>query len=235
VKAYCVILAGGTGSRMGADVPKQFIALSGVPIIIRTIRRVMECKRFEKIVVAIHPDWDVRFHEMLVQGGISPTDVLVAIGGEKRHDSIANALRAIHEYAYVSEEDVVVIHDAVRPFVGVSVLNESVNAAFKYGACVATLPAVDTMLEVEDGIVKQVPPRTRLFHGQAPDSARILLFEKALASLTAEERNTITGTAQILVVKGVPVKAIAGNPENVKITTPPDMEFAARYLESKEL
>lgn len=233
VKSYCIILAGGVGSRMGGETPKQFLPVCGTPIIIWTIRRILGCRGFEKLVVAIHPSWEGEFRRMVADAGIDEGKLLLTHGGKERHDSIAKALVAIHAYSDVAEEDVVVIHDAVRPFVTVDILERSISAASEYGACVATIPAIDTMLKVEDGVVVSVPRRASLYHGQAPDSARILLLERALASLTQEERRTITGTAQILVVKGIPVKAIAGNPRNMKITTPTDMELAERYLKEQ--
>ena len=94
----------------------------------------------------------------------------------------------------------------------------------------AVLPAVDTMLEVSDGMVVAVPSRARIFHGQAPDSARILLLERAINDLSAEERRVITGTAQILVAKGIPVRTISGDRYNMKITTPADIEIAESFL-----
>jgi len=220
---------------MGGNIPKQFLSIAGAPIITWTIRRVLECPRFEKVVVAVHPDWEDGFRRMMADAEIDVEKVLLTHGGKERHDSIANAIAAIHAYNDVGEEDVVVIHDAVRPFVTVDILERSISAASEYGACVATIPAIDTMLKVEDGVVVSVPQRASLYHGQAPDSARILLLERALASLTQDERRTITGTAQILVVKGIPVKAIAGDTRNMKITTPSDMELAEKYLKEQNL
>lgn len=220
---------------MGGNIPKQFLSIAGAPIITWTIRRVLECARFEKVVVAVHPDWEDGFRRMMADAEIDDEKLLLTHGGKERHDSIANALTAIHAYKDVGEEDVVVIHDAVRPFVTVDILERSISAASEYGACVATIPAIDTMLKVEEGVVVSVPQRASLYHGQAPDSARILLLERALASLTQDERRTITGTAQILVVKGIPVKAIAGDTRNMKITTPSDMELAEKYLKEQNL
>lgn len=228
-----VILAGGTGTRMGAVVPKQFLPLCGEPIIVHTVRRILECARFDKVVVAVRSDWRVRLQVMLADAGIYDPRILITSGGKERHDSIMSALKAIHDSAEVVEEDVVVIHDAVRPFVSRDILEASIDAASKYGACVATLPAVDTMLEIEDGFVKSVPPRSSLVHGQAPDSARILLLERALRSLTDEERKSITGTAQILVMSGILVRTIPGDPRNIKITTSVDMEIGERYMEAR--
>jgi 2-C-methyl-D-erythritol 4-phosphate cytidylyltransferase len=235
MKAYCVILAGGVGRRMGGEIPKQFLPVAGKPIIIWTICRVLECREFDGVVVAIHPDWELAFREMLKKAEIESDKIILTHGGKERNDSIQNAISAIHGQGGVGDDDVVVIHDAVRPFVTVDILERSISAAAEYGACVATIPAIDTMLKVEDGVVVSVPQRASLYHGQAPDSARILLLERALASLTQDERRTITGTAQILVVKGIPVKAIAGDTRNMKITTPSDMELAEKYLKEQNL
>lgn len=219
---------------MGGDLPKQFIELKGVPIIIRTLRRVLQYQNFSAIVVAIHPEWEQFFRKMLEKNQIDMSRLIITHGGSERLASILNTLKAAKEFTRIGEEDVVVVHEAVRPFVSLKVLNDSVKAAAEYGACVATLPAVDTMLVVKDGIVSEVPPRSELFHGQAPDSSRLLLLERAIHALTSEERKMITGTAQICVVKGIPVKAIPGDPNNIKITTPHDLEVAERILAEGE-
>lgn len=230
MNAFCSILAGGIGKRMGGQMPKQFIPLKGVPIIIRTIRRILACKEFTAVVVAVHPEWETYFFEMLAKYTIDLSRVVICHGGAERHDSILNTLAAAKAKFDVGEDDVVVVHDAVRPFVSAAVLKDSISAASQYGACVATLPAVDTMLVVKDGVVVEVPDRAKLYNGQAPDSAKLLLLERAILSLTPEERKTITGTAQICVVKGIPVKSIQGDPNNIKITTPRDLEVGERIL-----
>lgn len=230
MKAFCVILAGGVGARMGSQIPKQFLKLKGDPIIVWTIRRVLECSDFTNVVVAVHPEWETQLREMLIAGAIPADRIIITKGGAERHDSILNALKAIHQHYDVGNDDVAVICDAVRPFVSVNTLKASIVTAAEYGACVAAVPAVDTMLEVKDGVVVSVPPRKNLFHGQAPDSARILLLERTIESLSEYERKTITGTAQILVLRGFPVKAIPGDPQNFKITTPADFENAERIL-----
>ena len=230
MKAFCSILAGGVGKRMGGELPKQFIPLKGVPIIIRTIRRILVCEEFTAVVVAVHPEWETYFSEMLAKYATDLARVVICYGGAERHDSILNTLAAAKAKFDVGEEDIVVVHDAVRPFVSAAVLKDSISAASQYGACVATLPAVDTMLVVKDGVVVEVPDRAKLFNGQAPDSAKLLLLERAILSLTPEERKVITGTAQICVLKGIPVKAIQGDPNNIKITTPHDLEVGERIL-----
>lgn len=234
MRTFCSILAGGIGKRMGGDTPKQFLPLAGTPIIIRTLQRVVQFGKFDAIVVAIHPDWEAELCSLMKSNSLDASRIILCPGGKERHDSIMNTLIAIKRNYEVSESDVVVVHDAVRPFVSDAVLEASIEGAAQYGASVATLPAVDTMLKVQDGLVVNVPPRAELFNGQAPDSARLLLLERAINSLTEDERKIITGTAQICVVKGIPVKAVPGDPNNIKITTPHDLEVAARILESLE-
>lgn len=233
-RAFCILLAGGTGSRMGGALPKQFLPLKGVPIIIRTLRRVLECRSFAAVVVAIHPEWEEDFRALLPQYAVDESRIVVVHGGAERHDSILNALKAARRHFDVTEADVVVVHDAVRPFVSRRVLDDSVAAAAEHGACVAACPAVDTMLVVRDGMVVEVPKRSELYNGQAPDSARLLSLERAIESLSADERRAVTGTAQICVLKGIPVKAIKGDPDNIKITTPHDLEVGERIVESQE-
>lgn len=230
--AYGVILAGGVGKRMGQEIPKQFIQLRDVPIIIRTIRCFLSCHSFRSVVIAIHPEWNDFFLEILANHEIDTKRILVVPGGEERYDSILNALRAIRQNFPVDESDVVVIHDAVRPFVSLNLLENSIAASMKYGACVATVPATDTMLVVKEGMVVDVPRRSELYNGQAPDSVRLMDLERAIDSLTNEEKKMITGTAQICVLKGIPVRAIPGEYSNIKITTPHDLEVGGQILDS---
>ena len=230
MNAYCAILAGGSGSRMGSGIPKQFLMLKDAPIIIHTLRRVLSFNLFKMIIVAVHSDWEKYLCSLLDEYQIDKGLLIVTKGGKDRVDSIRNTLSALRLKADAVDADIVVVHDAVRPFVGRDVMVRSIDAASEYGACVATIPATDTILCIDDGLVVAVPPRNRLFHGQAPDSAQLCLLEKALGSLSAAEQETITGTAHILVEKGVRVRSISGDVRNIKITTPSDMELAERFM-----
>lgn len=230
MKAYCAILAGGTGVRMGGDTPKQFLMLNDAPIIVHTVRRILSFNLFERLVVVVHPQWKDFFLSLAHKYDIAFNRIVVTHGGADRIDSIKNALSALRSMRNADDKDIVVVHDAVRPFVSREIMASSVNCAAEHGACVATVPAADTILEVEDGVVVSVPTRSRLFLGQAPDSAQISILEKALESLTEDERRAITGTAQILTLKGIRVHTISGDVRNIKITTASDMELAKRFM-----
>ena len=103
-----------------------------------------------------------------------------------------------------------------------------------HGACVCALPAIDTMLYVENNIITSVPLRKNIFHGQAPDSFQVSILNEALNSLTEDEKKIITGTAQICVLKHIPVYTIPGDIKNIKITTPDDIKIAENILQMGE-
>lgn len=215
---------------MGGDTPKQFLMLNDVPIIVHTVRRILSFNLFERLVVVVHPQWKDFFLSLASKYDIAFERIIVTDGGIDRIGSIKNALSSLRSLQTAEDTDVVVVHDAVRPFVTREIMASSINCAAEHGACVATVPATDTILEVEDDVVVSVPARSRLFLGQAPDSAQISILERALESLSEDERKVITGTAQILTLKGIGVHIISGDVRNIKITTVSDLELAKRFM-----
>lgn len=211
--------------------PKQFIEIGDTPIIVLTIRRMLQVGSFDKVFVAIHPSW-MSYLEALVREAFGEDDRLVLIeGGEERLDSITNSVEAAIAEHGLRDEDIIVLHDAVRPFVSQEILENSITGALKHAAVVAAVPATDTMLWIEEGItVASMPDRSKLYHGQAPDSFQLKVLKESLDTLTDEERCIITGTAQICMLKGIPVHTIPGERNNIKITTPEDLVTAEGLL-----
>ena len=223
---YGIILAGGTGSRMGdVKLPKQFLEINNTPIIILTIRQLLKSNLFDSICVAIHPDWVKYLGELLVNYSIDKSKVSVIEGGSDRLGSIENSLDFFKSHN-ASEEDIVVIHDAVRPFISQEILKSAVEETSKYGATVAITPVKDTMICSENGIATDMPDRSKIFHGQAPDSFKFGLIYDSLKSLTDDERKYITGTAQICQAKGIEIHTYPGDEKNIKITTIVDLFLA---------
>lgn len=232
---FGAILAGGTGTRMGCNLPKQFIDLCGKPIIIWTIERMMSVNEFDYLFVGIHPDFNKFLEDLLVQYNIPREKIILVKGGKERIDSITNVLNKIFGYCQ-NDDDIVVIHDAVRPFVSKEILLNSIKISREYGACVATTPAVDTMYMLDNtGFIKEFPDRKTIFNGQAPDSFRVRLLKNALDSMSIEEKNVITGTVQICAQKGFPVKTIQGDYRNIKITTESDLAIAETIVKMGKL
>lgn len=229
---YGVVLAGGTGKRMRSrNLPKQFIKLNGTPTIILTINKMLKVERFDKLFIAVHPSW-VSYLEDMIDAYIPCRDRITVIeGGSERLDSISNSVYAAVESHPLSDDDIIVLHDAVRPFITKEVLEASIDGAKEYSAVVAAVPATDTMLWINDGeVVESMPDRSKLFHGQAPDSFKLHVLKESLESLTDEECAIITGTAQICMLKGIPVHIIPGDRNNIKLTTPEDLIVARGLL-----
>ena len=225
MKNIAVILAGGVGKRMGdVNLPKQFLEVGGIPIIILTLKNFINSKLFYKIYIAINPDWKDYLQELLFNYNLNSDFIIIVDGGKERNDSIENSLDLIKEN--INDDDIIVIHDAVRPFVTKKLLTDAVNETKKFGATVAISPVKDTMILSENGIAIQMPDRTKLFHGQAPDSFKFATIYNALKSLKKEERKSITGTAQICAKKNICVHTFVGDERNIKITTIMDLFLA---------
>jgi 2-C-methyl-D-erythritol 4-phosphate cytidylyltransferase len=207
-----------------ATIPKQFLEVDGQPIILYTLRNMLKVERFDYIYIATHRDY-ISYMEKMIQEYIdTPEKVRIIEGGKERMDSIHNVTDAIVADCGLREEDVIVIHDAVRPLVTEKILNDSIDAAREYGACVCGLPAVDTMLFSEDGkVVTNIPERSKLYNGQAPDSFRLKRFLDMQDNLTEEQKKVITGTSQICTMNGQPIYIIEGDALNFKLTTDGDL------------
>lgn len=233
---YGVILAGGVGSRVKKSlIPKQFIELEGKPIIAYTIENMLKVPRFDALYIAVHREW-MDYMKTLVADGFTPEQqakIHMTEGGKERLDSIRNVTDAICRENPLGEQDVIVIHDAARPFVTEKILNDSIDCAMEYGAVVAATPASDTILHSVNGTeVSEIPPRSIVFHGQAPDSFNLKLFLDMQAAIPEELKPTITGTSQICTINGVTLHMVEGDSINFKITTDSDLIIAQNIVKN---
>lgn len=221
-----MVLAGGTGKRMGdVKLPKQFLEICNTPVIILTLKKILESKLFDSICIVIHKDWFEYLEELLLNFSIDKSKINIIEGGEERIDSIENGLDFINKKK-VNDDDIVVILDAVRPFVTNKILNSAINETTKYGATVAITPVKDTMIISENGIAISMPNRKKIFHGQAPDTFKFGLIYSAIKSLSKEDRKEITGTSQICQKQGITIHTYEGDERNIKITTIMDLFLA---------
>lgn len=229
---YGAMLAGGSGTRVkSADVPKQFIEIGGAPIIIHTLKAMLKVKRFDVIYIAAREDYIGYLEEQVEKNIDESSRVKIIPGGKERMDTIRNVTDAIEADHGIGEEDVIVIHDAVRPFVSEKILNDSIDCAYENGACVCGLPCADTILHsVKGDVVDDIPARSELYSGQAPDSFRLKRFVEMQENLTDEQKAQITGTSQICTMNGQPIYIIEGDALNFKITTDSDLVMVRTLL-----
>lgn len=232
---YSAILAGGIGSRMGSEKPKQYINIGEKPIILHTIEKFCLCSDFEKILVLCPKDW-IEYTKNLIKKYISNNGKVVVIeGGETRNETIQNAIDYIEAEGNLDDETIIVTHDAVRPFVTYRIIKDNIEAASKYGACDTVIPATDTIVESTDGnIISAIPNRACLYQGQTPQSFNAMKLRSLYRGLSEEEKAILTDAAKIFVIKGEPVKLVSGEHSNIKITYPYDLTVAESLLKSRE-
>jgi len=229
MKVIVIIPAAGLGTRMAPPgkrgVPsKQFFEINGTPIVIHTLRVFARNKQIGQIVVAVRKNEMERFRAQLEKEKLS-AKVEVVEGGEHRQESVANALAHLR----AATDDIVLVHDAVRPFVDDEIIANVVHEVERHGAAIAGLPAVDTIKQVdraaEGALVTSTIPRERVVQAQTPQGFRYELIKRAFDSATADG---FTGTDEASLVErlGESVWVVMGSARNIKITTPADMELA---------
>jgi 2-C-methyl-D-erythritol 4-phosphate cytidylyltransferase len=226
-----MVAAAAAGKARAAAKPapsKQFAELGGVPILIHTLRRFVAAPQVAEIYVALRLAEADRFRATLAAENFAKPIHLVE-GGEHRQQSVANALAAVP----AADEDVVLIHDAVRPFVSQEIIAKVIAAAEQHGAAMAGIPAVDTIKLVdraaENALITSTVPRERAVLAQTPQGFRAGLLKRAMAEAVADG---FTGTDEASLVErcGHKVVVVMGSPRNLKITTPGDLELAEFYL-----
>lgn len=227
------ILSGGLGRRMSTTgVPKQFLEINGEAIIVRTINALLSCNDINKILIVIHPEWRQYLIDCIKgKPWYSITDIID--GGTSRIESIENAVNYLNEIYSNSEENIILLHDAVRPFIKKSLIEELIKNVRIYHAVSPAVPVIDTLFWSEDGqVVESIPQRNNLYHGQTPEAFDVDLIRDCILKLTEDQRKLNTGTAQICTVQGVSVHMVKGDQMNIKITTKEDYELAKYYSES---
>lgn len=222
---YAIILSGGTGVRLGGTIPKQYIEIGGNPIISDCISTFDSCESVDKYVIVAAKEW-----EEYISGFVGDKFIGFAKPGENRQLSIYSGLMAIGDYA--SEEDIVIIHDAARPFVTEDMIIELIRACDDADGAMPALPVKDTMYIQENGKVKALVDRDSLIAGQAPEAFKFGLYVKANEALLPDEKILeIKGSTEPAFIAGMNIAVIKGDEGNFKITTKEDLD---RYKEIKE-
>jgi 2-C-methyl-D-erythritol 4-phosphate cytidylyltransferase len=210
---------------------KQFTELAGTPILIHTLRKFVGVNEVSEIWIALRENEIDGFRDRLekeAQDLLKKRIELVA-GGEHRQQSVEHALNAVS----AAPDDIVLVHDAVRPLVTAEIIRDVIQAAKKYGAAIAGLPAIDTVKQVErtseGAIIKATIPRAGVVLAQTPQGFRYDVIKKAFDEAAADGFMG-TDEASLAERSGHEVAVVMGSPRNIKITNPGDMELAEFYL-----
>lgn len=221
-----VIPAAGAGIRMRGNRPKQFLVLDGRPLLVHTLTVFERCPAVGFVLVVV-PEDAVAFceREIVNRFGLSKVRRVVP-GGARRQDSVRLGVEAC-----AAECDILVVHDGVRPLVGCGLIERAVDGARQHGAVIAALPATETIKEVDvDGRVRRTPDRGSLWRVQTPQAFRTPDLLEAHRKAFQEDWEEMSDDALLLERIGIPVRVIQGEEENIKVTTPHDLEIARLFL-----
>jgi 2-C-methyl-D-erythritol 4-phosphate cytidylyltransferase len=221
MKRYAIIVAGGSGTRMGVDVPKQFIEILGKPVIIHTIDLFINAYPDIEIIVVMNPKWVQLWHNIQCKFPVQNITI-TADGGPTRFHSVKNGLNKI-----AVKESVVGIHDAVRPLVGEEVIHAAYKEAEVFGNAIPVVPVYES-IRLKDGPFNESIDRNKLVIVQTPQCFQTGLIQNAYRQNYDEK---FTDDALVLENTGEKIRLVDGNIENIKITRPADIRVAETYLQ----
>jgi 2-C-methyl-D-erythritol 4-phosphate cytidylyltransferase len=235
MQIHAIILAGGDGNRFGGEQPKQFVRLAGDEILLRTLRR-LHGASIGRLVVVSHPRWIDETPRLIAEAGLPASmDVVVVPGGATRNESTRNGLAALGG----ADEDIVLVHDAVRPLLPLEVIQRAIEPIIsgRADATDTVIPSADTLVIVDGEDVVEIPDRARYRRGQTPQTFRVGVLRRAYEAAQAAGDLSATDDCS-LVLRYVPearMLAVAGDEINLKITTRIDMVMADRMLQMSVL
>ncbi len=231
MQVFAILPAAGLGTRMAGPQPKQFLALAGIPILVHSLRAFAAVERVTAIYVAVRKTEMERVQAQVAEYGFTEK-VRVVEGGDNRQESVSHALAALP----AEPDDIVLVHDAVRPLIDAATIERTIDAVEQHGAAIVGLPAVDTIKQVErtahGALVTSTIPREFVVLAQTPQGFRYGLLQKAFAEAN-EDGFVGTDEASVVERAGLPVAVVHGSQVNLKITQPGDLELAEFYLRQR--
>lgn len=218
---YAIIVAGGSGTRMGAPLPKQFLLLNGKPVMMHTIEAFHQSAACPNIIVVIHPDFHDYWKDLCTNFNFAIPHQLVG-GGETRFHSVKNGLDAIVD----NDEAIVAVHDAVRPLTSASIIEESFRLAALYGNAITAVKSRDSIRQQTGGVSKSLR-RDEIYLVQTPQTFKLAQLKKAYQQSFDEG---FTDDASVAEAAGYKIYLAEGSHQNIKITFPEDIAIAGLIL-----
>ena len=226
LKNYGIILASGTGSRYGADIPKQFVKIAGKTILEHTVDAFEKSDDIDEIIVVITPEYRTLAEEILKKNSYKKVSKLLN-GGEIRKDSSYIGISSIND-----NEANVLIHDCARPFVSSRIISDCVKALNKYDVVGVAVPSQDTIITVdENNFIQNIPNRADLRRIQTPQCFKLSVIKKA-HELSKDDRNFTDDCGLVVKYKLADVYIVEGDVNNIKITYPNDIYMAEKIMQT---
>ena len=233
---YGIILAGGVGQRMRrTGMPKQFLEVFGKPIIIYTLQKFDYCDDIDDVIIVCHSSWQEYMESIIQRYGIKKVKAVVP-GGKDRQDSILNGLNYIQSLGS-DGEDVVVIHDGVRPLIQENIISENIRVAKKYGSAMTVRPVIESVVITDSDVVKfdNFMKRDDTYSLTAPQSFKLITLLDAYKEIEGkDEPIPLLDSALVFTYLGNDIHIIKENNNNIKVTTPEDYYILKAMLELEE-
>lgn len=217
------ICAAGSGSRVGGEVPKQFLPIKGKPMLAYSVEAFLRVREIERVYVAVNESW-VEYCEKLFA---DEKRVCVISGGANRAETVERLVNAVAENGG-GDDDIIATHDAARPFISCELIQWCVKAAEEYGVSGAAIAATDTVLRCEGGFITGAPPREEMFLAQTPQCFKVGIFRKVWNNLSEEDKAKATDVCGMMFRAGVKVKIVEGEKGCFKITTAEELEMVEK-------
>jgi 2-C-methyl-D-erythritol 4-phosphate cytidylyltransferase len=228
---YALILAGGTGSRTGNEIPKQFIPLCGKPLFCHTIERFEQNIKVNEIIIVSHPDYISKITTIVSESNYRKITHIVH-GAETRQGSSYNGIIACKG----STGDIILIHDAARPFVADRIISEVIRSAIEFGASLPSIPPADTIFEHKAGnTIGKVLDRKSLMCAQTPQGFKFEIIMNAHKKAIEDKLDDATDDAGLVLRTGTDCALVQGDVDNIKITTARDLILAEAILKSLQI
>ena len=234
MKVAVILPAAGLGTRMKAAAEatgisrKQFMQIEGVPVLIHTVRKFVACPLVNEVVIALRAD-DLEWVDALVRAEAPPKPVRCVAGGESRQHSVENALASL-----APDVEIVVVHDAVRPFVAPETIIQVIEAAAKAGAAIVGIVPVDTVKQVQRNVVRGTLNRDRLVLAQTPQVFRAEVLRQAFEKAREDGFFGTDESSLVERLENREVVVVPGTDRNIKITRPSDIELARLFLHEEQ-
>ena len=221
-KNIAIILSGGTGTRLGGSVPKQYLEVHGKAIIMYCVETIAQMPEIDKIVICLADEWKMFVQDELQKAGIS-TKVVYSLPGEVRQLTIYNALKVLRDQG-IEDDAIVVIHDAARPLVSETLLRRCIDGCKEVDGVLPVLPVKDTLYMSKDGnSISALLKRNEIVAGQAPEAFRFGKYLAVHDQMSYEDILKISGSTEIAYKAGLNIKLVPGEELNFKITTNEDL------------
>lgn len=229
---YAEILSGGIGERFGSkEIPKQYIEIEGKPIIIYTLKNLVDSNLFDKIIICCKDSFKEYLKSQIKKYFNDVEKIEICDAGNTRNETMMMGCKYIEKNFGINDNDIVLTIDAVRMFTSKRIIEDNVNMAKKYSAVATFYPVTDTVMESTDGnIIKSMPIRKNMYQAQAPQTFNLKKLIKYYNNVSEEDKEFMTDVGKIFFLNGEDVHMVKGDYKNFKITYKEDIEIAREYL-----